>query len=75
MKVENKNVGEAFHSISNFFMNNCECPKLTNGYYTWECINGFCKSCKKLPFPKLLSEEACPNDPITFSQFEQTETP
>ena len=26
MKVENKNGCEAFHSISNFFMNNCECP-------------------------------------------------
>ena len=28
----------------------------------------------KLPFPKLVSENTGPNDPITFSQFELAET-
>ena len=54
-------------------MNNCECHKLQNGFYSWECVNGKCKSCKKLPLPKLVSEDV--NDAITFSQFELTETP
>ena len=57
MKEEKRNGGDAFHSVTNYFMNNCECPKLQNGSYSWECVNGKCKSCKKLPLPKLVSED------------------
>ena len=56
-------------------MDNCECPKLPNGTYRRECVNGKCKNCKKLPFPKLVSEDTCPDDHITFSQFDLSKTP
>ena len=75
MNFERKNGGMPLDSITEYFMCNCECPKSSNGYYSWEPVSGKCRNCKKLPFHKLTSETICPNELVTFSQFEETETP
>ena len=39
-------------SITKFFMHNCKCPKLENGYYQWKCVAGKCSECKLIkPMP------------------------
>ena len=64
-------------SITEFFMDSCDCPKTSNGYYHWNngyyhwnCVSMKCKNCKKIkPMPlkcKTLQTK------IKVSQFEVT---
>ena len=57
-------------SITEFFMDSCDCPKTSNGYYHWNCASMKCKNCKKIkPMPlkcKTLQTK------IKVSQFEVT---
>ena len=39
-------------SITEFFLDSCDCPKTSNGYYHWNCVSMKCKNCKKIkPMP------------------------
>ena len=31
-----------------FFMHGCTCSKTVGGYYSWPCVTGKCKNCKKI---------------------------
>ena len=57
-------------SITEFFMDSCDCPKTSSGYYHWNCVSMKCKNCKKIkPMPlkcKTLQTK------IKVSQFEVT---
>ena len=70
MKEERKLGSIQFSSISDFFMNNCECSHSSNWYYSWKCMTEKCKQCKTILSPKSRSEAE--KVFVTYSQLEDT---
>ena len=54
------------HSISQFFMEGCECRSL-NGYYPLECVRGNCTNMDQLSSNLSISN---PNEELTYYNFE-----
>ena len=64
--------GTTFSSITEFFMDSCQCPRSINGYYQYACCQGKCRACKNIDLPQI---NALTTDVLrTFYQFEITKT-
>ena len=72
MSEERKSGGEIFKSVTEFFTAKCDCTLSSNGFYTWSCVTGKCKQCSKV---KHKFSGVALDKVITYSQFEQKETP
>ena len=46
MEQAKKGGSNVYGSMSPFFMINCTCSKLPNGFYHWDCSPRTCKECK-----------------------------
>ena len=72
MSKERKSGGEIFKSVTEFFTAKCGCKLSSNGFHKWACVTGKCQQCSKVK--RKFSNVAL--DPvITYSQFEEKETP
>ena len=58
-------------SISNYFMNSCECQKDQNGYFKVKCITQKCSDCKDVKPPELKCQNS--EEITSVHQFELTE--
>ena len=72
MSEERKSGGEIFKSVTEFFTAKCDCTLSSNDFYNWSCVTGKCKQCSKV---KHKFSGVALDALITYSQFEQKETP
>ena len=69
--TKNEN-GKVFTFMSNFYMDNCTCNKSELWYWSFDCCNGSCDSCKNINLPGIpsLSNETL----VKYFQFEVAES-
>ena len=69
--TKNEN-GKVFTFMSNFYMDNCTCNKSELWYWSFDCCNGSCDSCKNINLPEIRS---FPNETLVkYFPFELVES-
>ena len=64
MKDQGKNT---YSSLSEYYMENCTCPKTDNGYWSYNCCTGKCTDCWNISPPDLAIED--PNVEVSYLEF------
>ena len=69
-----KDEGKAYYdSISEYFMENSDCPKVPIGYWGYRCCKGTCPECRECSSPDL--DVNNPEINVTYSQFVTKKVP